>query len=145
MKQISVNELSLLSGVDRRTIAKRLSGLTPEQGPGKARLFPSDIALRAIFTAGNGLDLQQEQAALARERRRALELENGRREKTLLPADEVSEVWSHQVGIAKGRFLALPVRLAPSLLRCSALRDVETTLRDAIFDVLTELSGGESA
>lgn len=68
------------------------------------------------------------------------ELEYKRQVGELLPADEVAAVWADQVRIARERMLAIPARVAPTVLRLNELRDVERAIRDAIHTVLDELS-----
>ena len=58
----------------------------------------------------------------------------------LLDAKEVAALWVAQVGIAKGRLLALPSRLAPAVIGLGDLRTIEATIREAIHEALTELS-----
>ena len=58
----------------------------------------------------------------------------------LLDAKEVAALWVAQVGIAKGRLLALPSRLAPAVIGLGDLRSIEATIREAIHEALTELS-----
>lgn len=69
------------------------------------------------------------------------ELDYKQRMGQLLPADEVAREWSEQVRIARDRLLALPPRLAPTVLRLGDLREVEDAIRDAIYAVLEELAG----
>ena len=58
----------------------------------------------------------------------------------LLEAKDVAATWAAQVGIAKGRLLSLPARLAPAVLGLGDLRAIETVIREAIHEALTELS-----
>ena len=58
----------------------------------------------------------------------------------LLEAKIVAATWVAQVGIAKGRLLSLPARLAPAVLGLGDLRAIETVIREAIHEALTELS-----
>jgi hypothetical protein len=62
----------------------------------------------------------------------------------LLESSEVAATWVAQVGIAKGRLLSLPARLAPSVLGLGDLRAIETVIREAIYEALTELSADET-
>lgn len=58
----------------------------------------------------------------------------------LLEASVVAETWAAQVAIAKGRLLALPARIAPSVIGLGDLRAIEGVIREAIHEALTELS-----
>ena len=138
----SINGLSELTGIDRRTITKRMAKTPPIIVEGIAKKWPSDIALRAIYQPDieDYLDPAQERAALDRERRKQLELVNAKAEGRLLDAAIVAETWAAQVGIARGRLLALPARIAPNVINFGDLRAIELVIRDAIHDALTELS-----
>jgi len=72
------------------------------------------------------------------------ELEYRQKNGELIPADEVGEAWTERVLIAKGRLLNLPARLAPNLIAATDMREIEQTIRDAVVEVLEELSGGSS-
>ena len=63
----------------------------------------------------------------------------------LLEAKDVAATWVAQVGIAKGRLLSLPARLAPAVLGLGDLRAIETVIREAIHEALTELSDENAA
>lgn len=58
----------------------------------------------------------------------------------LIPADEVSAAWLDHIAIAKGRFLALPARLAPDVLGLSNLREIEKVIRAAIVEIMEEMT-----
>ncbi|NCA72027.1 MAG: hypothetical protein EOM91_18500 [Sphingobacteriia bacterium] len=72
------------------------------------------------------------------------ELEYQERVGQLLPADLVAQVWAEQVRIAKDRLLAIPARVAPTVLRLEELRDVERAIRDALLVVLDELTRADA-
>lgn len=62
----------------------------------------------------------------------------------LLEASVVADTWAAQVAIAKGRLLSLPARIAPSVIGLGDLRAIEGVIREAIHEVLTELSADEA-
>lgn len=72
------------------------------------------------------------------------ELEYRTRMGELLEARVVAETWAAQVAIAKGRLLALPARIAPSVIGLGDLRAIEGVIREAIHAALTELSADEA-
>lgn len=66
----------------------------------------------------------------------------------LLPAAEAEKRWSAEVGAARAKFLSLPTTLPDRLHRAAVLegvRGVERLLREAIHEVLRELSGEKTA
>lgn len=56
----SVNQLSDLTGFDRRTIRKRLESLQSQPGPGNALLFDSKVALRMLFVTASAGEIDPE-------------------------------------------------------------------------------------
>lgn len=141
---VSMNYLAELTGKDRRAVARRLANLPTTPGPKNSKQVDSRQALELLYGGmadGANLDPSRERALLDRERRRQLELTNGRLEHELIPAGEVAAAWSQNVAIAKGRLLSLPSRVSGEVLRLKTQRDVELLLRDKLFEILAELSG----
>ncbi len=68
------------------------------------------------------------------------ELEYKRQVGLLLPAEDVARIWADQIRIAKERLMAIPARVAPTVMRLDELRDVEQAIRNALIDAMTELS-----
>lgn len=139
----SINQMAEWTGFDRRTIKRKLSDLDHIDGPSRAHLFDSEAALPLLYgggTDGERLDASQERAALDRERRRAAEMANAKAAGEVIPVGEVAAAWEQQVGVARGRLLAMPARIAPKVLRATELRAVEGIIRDQIYLVLDELS-----
>lgn len=52
--QVSQNQLSELTGRDRKTIRRLLSHLEPIPGPHKAKLYESQVALETVYYGSNG-------------------------------------------------------------------------------------------
>ena len=144
MSRESLSKISELTGMAPRTIKARLTRITPIQ-EGRALRYETKEVLPLLYhvgTDGEALDPQRERALLDRERRKALELANNKAERNLIPVAEVGETWSELVSIARGRLLALPARVAPTVLRQRDLRTIENTIRDAVIVILEELAGG---
>ena len=139
----TTNHLVDLTGLDRRTVAKKLASV-PALIEGGVKKWDTSAALKLLYGVGVGdnekLDPQQEKAALDRARRLAVETESRVRMGALLEATDVQALWVAQVGIAKGRLLALPSRLAPAVIGLGDLRSIEAVIREAIHEALTELS-----
>ena len=58
----------------------------------------------------------------------------------LLPCDIVVRTWQGMVANIKARLLSMPAKLAPVLLNCSDLQDVEASIKQQVYESLTELS-----
>ena len=86
------------------------------------------------------LSPQAQRARLDRARAELAELELSRRRRELVPVEEVAQAWSEQVTIAKNRLLSLPSRVSSDVLRLKTQRAIENALKDAVIQILTELS-----
>ncbi len=113
----------------------RQSGLPVEPF---AKWLRSRIA--AELGTDENLSPQAERARLDRARAELAELELSRRRRELIPVDEVAQAWSEQVTIAKNRLLSLPSRVSSDVLRLKTQRAIENALKDAVIQILTELS-----
>lgn len=143
---LSINQLSLLTGMDRATITKRLKETPWRPGAKQAKLYDTTVALPLIYNVGvsgetlEHLNPQREKALLDRERRRIAELDRQHKEGRLVDTVTVREEWLAIVSIARSRLLSMPARIAPDLASESDSRRVEDHLRAAIHDVLDEMS-----
>lgn len=153
MPEILLNQAqaAALAGLSLRHFSRLLSeaGAPPRivAADGKFQGLPVAPFRRWLFgriaaELGNGeaLSPPAEKARLDKLRGDAVQLELDRKRGLLLPVDEISRVWGEQVMTAKHRLLALPARVAPSLLRMTDLREVESFLRDSVYEILTELA-----
>lgn len=71
------------------------------------------------------------------------ERDNYRREQgELIHADDVIAHWTRVILSAKGRLMALPMRLAPELLTADDMKQAEEILKAGLLDALEELSEG---
>lgn len=159
VKPITQEQAAALVGVTLRHLQRICIG--PEAPPklanavGRAHGFPClpfGAWLRAKIKAdlgvgadGEAIDPQREKALLDRARRITVETEHQTRIGELLEASVVAETWAAQVAIAKGRLLALPARIAPSVIGLGDLRTIEGVIREAIHEALTELSENSPA
>jgi hypothetical protein len=153
-KPITQEQAAALTGVTLRHLQRICVG--PDAPPklanavGRAHGFPCipfGAWLRAriksdlgVSDNGEVIDPQREKALLDRARRITVETEHQTRIGELLEARVVAETWAAQVGIAKGRILSLPARIAPQVIGIGDLRAIEGVIRDAIHEALTELS-----
>lgn len=91
---LSVNQLSALTGKDRRTIAARLTGLACTAGAKGAHLYDSAAALAAIYTPDTeGKTLDQARTELAIEQARTARVRGDEIERTRIPLHVVSDIW----------------------------------------------------
>jgi hypothetical protein len=91
MKQVSINELSVLTGKTRETIGKALANLTFHDGPKGAKLFNSYHALAALYRASSADgEKPTDQLALKRIEEIDLNMEVTRKER--IPLSITNEV-----------------------------------------------------
>jgi phage terminase Nu1 subunit (DNA packaging protein) len=141
----SITTLSSLTGLDRRTITKRLAGLDFEDSGNVGHFYDSAAALRRIFMgepniSGESLDPQQERAALDAARRRLAELDYQKRTGELIPVDVVQEHWIRMAGACRSKLLTLPGRLAVSVTGCQTVHETEQVAKALVHEALQELS-----
>ena len=140
--QITVSKIHELTGIDRRTITKRLGPLTPDNQGKQGHFYSSEKALPLVFCVGSqGLDPAQEKALLDRTRRELLELDLEIKRRNAIPADVVQTHWEGMIANTRAKLLNLPGRLATSVFGSSTVQDAERSARNLIHEALQEMSG----
>lgn len=133
---VTTNFICDLTGMDRRTIKKRLADIAPDS----EYRYSSVEALRQIYIP-SALDPQQERAQLDRARREVVELQRAKMQGELIPAAVVQAHWEKLVGNARAKMLNLPGRLAVSLGGQSpSAAQVAEAARELIYEALQELA-----
>ena len=143
----SVNRLAELTGVDRRTINKRLKDMQPTKD-GRANLYPSELALPLILQVELGGDdgepshkkLDREKARLTELQADKADLEVKRMAGDLIPATEVVEFVSRMIANARARFLALPTKAAPEVVLTDDVNTAKAILEGFAKEALAELA-----
>ena len=144
MSELSISELSVLTGFTRETVAKRLQDVAFTT-VGVARRFDSKLALPALYengTAGAGAqqNLMVERAKLAATQRQKLELEIGVMQRDLIPASTVETTWSGMTSAARQRLLAIPYRMAVDAIAADGVfARIESAAHELIREALEEL------
>jgi transcriptional antiterminator len=111
MKQVSINELSVLTGKTRETIGKALANLPFNAGPKGAKLFNSYHALSALYRSSSlSGEKPTDQLALKRIEQIDLEMEVTRQERITIEAmnavnDEVFQSAAALIKSHKGKVL----------------------------------------
>ena len=146
--EFSQSQLATNCKMDRRTVAKRLTGIVPHRTSGKNGFYYlSDVGL-AIFNpsaelGGDHLDLTKEKAGLAKAQKLKIERENAIKAGDTADMIEVKASWQDHIGSARAKLLSLPAQLAN---RCAGLDrgEIEDEARKLINAALEELSRDES-
>lgn len=133
---VTTNFLCDLTGMDRRTIKKRLADIAPDS----EYRYSSVEALRQIYIP-TALDPQQERAQLDRARREIADIQRAKMLAELIPADVVQNHWSRLIGNARARLLNIPGNLAVMLGNQNpAPEQVAEEARKMIYAALEELA-----
>ncbi|MBI2603236.1 MAG: hypothetical protein HYW48_09275 [Deltaproteobacteria bacterium] len=140
---LTISELERLTGHTYRTLKRRLSNLDPIKGEQQKQLYRLSEILKSFLGADqfnqDKLELTQERAALAKAQaakvRFDLELAQGK----YVKIEEIEKEWDQLVLAIRGKFLALPFKLAPQLENVAAF-DAEEFLKDSIHEILQELA-----
>ena len=136
---MSISAISDLSGVDRRTIKKRLEDLKPIK-KGSSHLYETREALPLIFLSDDEYDLSKERARLAHHQANITQLESQVLKGELNPADEVLSQWEKMVSGFRAKMLAMPTKTSHLLVNVQEFDEVESILKSHIYEALKELS-----
>lgn len=136
---MSVSAISDLTGVDRRTIKKRLEDLKPIKEK-TAHLYETREALPLIFLSDDEYDLSKERARLAHHQANKTELESKVLKGDLIPANEVLARWEKMVSGFRAKILAMPTKTSHLLVNVKDYDEVESILKSHLYEALKELS-----
>lgn len=150
MSEMSISELSNLTGFTRETVGKRLADIPHTTAAGNAKRYDPRAALPALYgvTGGNSgqVDLMRERALLARSQRQKIDLEIGVMQRDLIPASVVETTWSGMTTAARARLLALPYRLAVDAIAADGVfARIESAAHELIREALEELHAYDPA
>ena len=137
----STNRLSELTGMDVRTIKRRLATLLPTV-QGRAHTYESRDALPLLYGQidSSAYDLNHERARLAHHQANNESLREAQNRGELLPRGLVIQTWQGIVAAARARLLALPTKAAHQLLGARTLAEAEEVVRGHVYEALTELA-----
>lgn len=140
----SVSGLSVLTGVDRRTIDKRLSSLDPESGPANGKYYDTRKALPLIFglESDSAIDKKMVREQLKYETQRAerARIEVERLKGNLVPIEDVAKIVDREYSAVRAHLIAIPSKIAMDLCLLDEPGQVRAKVEDAINEALRELS-----
>jgi phage terminase Nu1 subunit (DNA packaging protein) len=139
MSLMSISSINELTGVDRRTIKRRLEDLKPIK-EGRAFLYESREALPLLFLSKDEYDLSKERARLAFWQANKTELESEVLKGELIPADQVWQQWERMVSNFRAKMLSLPTKTGHLLLNIADFEEIEAILKNHVYEALKELS-----
>lgn len=149
LKIMSINQLSELTGKDRRTIKKKLAALPTQPGSSsKAILYNTADALQALYGADStesvDKELKAEELRIERAKREKLEIEVGRLRGEMLPLSEVVKVVEKEYSFVRAQFRSLPSKLTKPLSLLSDPHEIHSRLTEAVDECLIELTADKT-
>ena len=143
MRRESLNGLGELTGIDRRTIKRKISHLKYEKD-GRSHFYNSEEALPVIYSRDSGIyNTDQERARLTHHQANIAALDEKIKEKTLIPAEVVADRWQQIFANIRARLLSLPSSMAATCAN-QGRDDIEEKASDLIRQALSELSADVS-
>ena len=96
--------------------------------------------LKESKTEEGKVDYDEEHALLERRKREKIELELASMRGTMHFSEDVERVMNDMLSNFRAKVLALPSRVAPSLICMDTIADIQEVLQGEVLDVLNELS-----
>lgn len=136
--------------LDRRTLAKQLTGLAPDEIEQRGNRTERRWRLaRVVAHLANpndeDLDLNAERAALARVQRMKAEIELAELRGTVVRVEMAAALWMAMVASARAKFLALPSRLAVAIGPPDRLYQIQEAARELVYEALNEFADHDCA
>ncbi|MEN0059591.1 MAG: hypothetical protein AAGB31_12200 [Bdellovibrio sp.] len=166
LSRVTINQIEKLTGSNYRRIVKILSdsGIQSVGKDGNAIYYDPKKALPAVFESmgyrtrqqspipddvddeevAKLLDLQIQNARLAREKTRKLMIEIDILSGKYVLSTDVERVWSNIVIAAKAKLRSIPGRMAPHLIKKEDPIEIEATLDKEINEALEDLSAQDA-
>ena len=141
---LTVLQVSQVYGVTRSAVGLWIADGCPVAIRSQVRGSPHLLDLEQVRAwkkkGAKELDPQREKALLDRERRLKVTAERLVLEGKLIPTAAVQEHWGQIVAAAKAKFLSFPHKVAPAVVSCETLIEVENEARRLIDEALEELA-----
>ena len=138
---VTISTLSDWTGIERRTIRRRLSDTPPVETRGRAAYYDSTRVLGIIYQLGEGrLDPGQERALLDKARREAVNISIDKQAGDLIELSEVQAFVNDAGATLQRRLLDLPARLAAPLVTMSDTADIRRRLEVEFHELLNDLA-----
>ncbi len=139
----SLRQIEDMTGFGFRKIQKRIRSLKPAHIEGPAHYYDTRQVLPLLYTQSKQQQdahiLDQERARLAAMQADRTELIVQRMKTELVPIAEVKPALDKVFGAIRAKCLAMPSKVAPQLSGLEPL-DIEYIMKDAVYELLTELS-----
>jgi hypothetical protein len=148
--QISLRDLALVCAKTFRTVKTRVSHLPSESGEHGAMLYELGPAIQAIFKpdsekqtkdmAHYRLLREKSEAKLAQVKAEKIKIEVRRMKGKLMDVSEAQDSVAHMIVSFRAKTLALPSKCAARVAGLEDAREVESILKECVYEALHELS-----
>lgn len=144
IRYMTIYMMSDLTGIDRRTIKKRIEGLVGQKGAKNGFYYDMHEALPLIYhPQGTKLDINRSMAneSLLHERakRERMELDVKRIRGEYISIEEVCKSVEKEYSFVRSQLRALPSKLAKPLSIMMNPHDVQKTIEESVNECLEEL------
>jgi hypothetical protein len=142
----TINQLSEQTGIDRRTLKKRLAGLKTQKGTGKGNYYDCHEALQAVFApeSRSSIEKQLQEQALIYESARAekMKLDVERLRGEVVPIAEVAKEVAKEYTYVRAQVRAISSKIAKPISIKTGVdpHEVLSLCDDVINECLTELT-----
>jgi len=135
---LTVNRISELTDVDRRTLKRRLAAAGLSGGP-----WPVGVILKALLASpGADPELAEAHKRRAVARARLAEAMADKASGEYVGLDVVERTLGQVILLSRNRLLKIPAAVASRVACCTSETEVESLLQTVIEDVLRALSRG---
>jgi hypothetical protein len=145
MREVSGSELAELTGKTWRTVKALLeaASIRPRRRHGRADLYDSEEALRAIFAPVAAEDFDDQRQRLAAAQSEKVEHENAVRRGELARRADVERFWVECITNMRARALAMGSKLSPRLVNIADASLISAAIRAEVHAFLAELADYE--
>lgn len=145
MREVSGSELAELTGKTWRTVKSLLetAGIRPRRRSGRADLYDSEAALRAIFAPMSAEEYDDQRQRLAAAQAEKVERDNALRRGELAQRADVDRFWTDCIANARAKALAIDSKLSPRLVNIGDARLIAAAIRAEVHAFLSELADYE--
>lgn len=142
MREVSGSELAELTGKTWRTVKALLeaAGIRPRRRHGRADLYDSEAALRAIFAPAAAEEYDDQRQRLAAAQAERVERDNALRRGDLVQRADAVRFWTDCIANARAKALAMDSKLSPRLVSIADARIIAAAIRAEVHAFLAELA-----
>lgn len=149
LRYLSMNQLSEITGKDRRTIKKRLADVPVHETTSTSHIYDAHLALPILYgvTDSESLEaqLQEEKIKFERARAEKTEIEVAKIKGELVSIEDVKKVNDRLFTYVRAHLISIPSKAAKAISLIDDPAVVKARLEDYINEALTELSDEEKA